>query len=66
MGGLGAMAGGGMSASGGDATSGNGDQSFGSTTNFGGLNYGGTGVSPWMIVGLAGLAAIAYIMVNRK
>lgn len=66
---LGAMTsltgGGGLSASGGDATSGNGDQSFGSTTNFGGLNYGGTGVNPLMLVGLAALATLAYVMVNR-
>lgn len=66
IGALGAAAGGGMSASGGDATSGNGDQSFGSTTNFGGLNYGGTGVSPLMIVGIAAIAAVAFVMVNRS
>ncbi len=61
MGGLGGMAGGGYSASGGDATSGNGDQSFGSSTTFGGLNYGGTGVSPWLLLGLAGLAAVVLL-----
>ncbi len=56
--------GGGYSASGGDATSGNGDQSFGSTTSFGGLNYGGTGVSPWLIAGIVGV--IAFVMMNKK
>ena len=46
----------GYSASGGHASSGNGDQSFGSTTTFGGLNYGGEGVSPWLLIGLAVVA----------
>ena len=55
------MGGGGMSASNSSAaSSGNGDQAFGSTTNFGGLNYGGTGVSPWLIGGMAILAFMAF------
>ncbi|SJN25501.1 hypothetical protein [Pseudoalteromonas sp. JB197] len=51
----------GYSVSGGASSAENGDQSFGSTTNFGGLNYGGTGVSPWLLFGIAGLALV-FIM----
>lgn len=58
------MGGAGYSASGGDASSGNGDQSFGSTTSFGGLNYGGEGVSPWLIFGIAAAALIAFKVIK--
>ncbi|MEZ7278675.1 hypothetical protein [Pseudoalteromonas sp. 68 DY56-GL68] len=48
--------GGGMTGGGSSATSG--DQGFDSNATFGGLNYGGTGVNPWLIAGLAGLALV--------
>jgi len=57
--------GGGLSASGGDATAGGGDQSFGSTTSFGGLNYGGTGVSP-LLVGAIVIAVIGAVVYLKK
>ncbi|WP_171037518.1 MULTISPECIES: hypothetical protein [unclassified Pseudoalteromonas] len=55
------MGGAGYSASGGASSAKNGDQSFGASTTFGGLNYGGTGVNPWLLFGLAGLALV-FIM----
>jgi len=55
------MGGVGYSASGGASSATAGDQTFGSTTHFGGLNYGGTGVNPWLLFGLAGLALV-FIM----
>ena len=51
-----ALGGGGMT--GGGSSAENGDQTFNSTAKFGGLNYGGTGVSPWLIAGLAGLVLV--------
>lgn len=54
----------GYSASGGASGAKNGDQTFGSTTSFGGLNYGGTGVSPWL-VGL-GVAAVVAVLLLKK
>ncbi|WP_282131403.1 hypothetical protein [Pseudoalteromonas aliena] len=55
------MGGAGYSVSGGASSAKNGDQSFGASTTFGGLNYGGTGVNPWLLFGLAGLALV-FIM----
>ena len=57
--------GGGMSASGGDATSGNGDQAQNNSTSFGGLNYGGTGVSPILIGGIVVAALVAFVMLRK-
>jgi hypothetical protein len=53
------MGGAGYSASGGASAAKNGDQTFGSTTHFGGLNYGGEGVSPWLI-GAIVIAAVYF------
>jgi hypothetical protein len=54
----GGMTGGGSSAS-------NGDQGFDSTATFGGLNYGGTGVNPWLVGGLV-VAALATVYLLKK
>ncbi|TMP70542.1 hypothetical protein CWB76_10200 [Pseudoalteromonas sp. S1609] len=43
---------------GGGSSAKNGDQTFNSNATFGGLNYGGTGVNPWLIAGIAGLALV--------
>ncbi|MGL1956287.1 MAG: hypothetical protein OCD00_03070 [Colwellia sp.] len=57
--------GGGLSASGGEATSGNGDQAQNNSTTFGGLNYGGTGVSP-LLVGFIVVAVVGAVVYLKK
>jgi len=55
-----------MPISGGEAKSGNGD--LGQTNNIkvGGLNYGGTGVSPLLIGGIIAAALVAFVMLRQK
>ena len=54
-----------MPISGGDAKSGNGPQNQSNGATFGGLNYGGTGVSPMLIGGIVVASLIAYVMLSK-
>lgn len=56
-----------MPINGGAARSGNGETMFSTKAKFGGLNYG-TGVNPYVLIGLAVLAvgAFVYVQTNIK
>jgi len=56
---------GGGGLTGGAATATNGDQEQRNSTSFGGLNYGGTGVSP-MLVGVIVVAIVAAVVFLKK
>ena len=49
---------------GGGSSASNGDQTFNADSKFGGLNYGGEGVSPLLIFGLVGLG-VAYMVLKK-
>lgn len=49
---------------GGGSSASNGDQTFNADSKFGGLNYGGEGVSPWLLFGLVGLG-VAYMVLKK-